>query len=104
APCPVAKWAARGGRGGTVGPPRHERPLRIAPADQVLQTLEVHGITQLTAERTTLFVYADNQRNASLPLPGGAFKRNDIIGLQETVLSLEQHCKLLEPPALIAQE
>jgi hypothetical protein len=78
--------------------------LRIAPTDELLQTLQGKRITHIAAKRATLFVNAEDPRNAPLAFTSSPFQRCHVVSLEVTVLSLEEYRELVQRAALIRHE
>jgi len=61
-------------------------------------------MTHVAAEGTSLFVNAENPRNAFLPFTGSTLQGCNVIIFKVTVLALEECRKLAQRPALIVDE
>jgi hypothetical protein len=61
-------------------------------------------MTHILAQRATLLVNAVDPRNASLPFASSTFQGYYVVSLEETVLAIEKHRKLVQRAALIADE
>jgi hypothetical protein len=61
-------------------------------------------MAHVAAQSTALFVNAENPRNASLPFTSSTLQGCNVVSLEVTVLAIEKHCKLVQRPALFADE
>ena len=87
-----------------IRPAPREGALGIAPADEILQALQIKRMTHVTAQRAPLLVHAEDSRYRPLPFTTGSLQGDDVVGLEVAVLAIEQPRELIQCGALIRDE
>lgn len=85
----IIQLTAPGCRRGAFGPSFRERTLRVAPAYELLQSIEVKRLARVAAYTATLFVDGEDSGDTTLPFTSRAFQGDDVIGLEIRVFTIE---------------
>src|SRR6266478_3937013 len=101
---PVVQPTALVRRGRALGPATGQCAFGIAPADELLKALDVERMAHFAAKGTTLFVDAEDARNASLPFASSPLQGCNVVGLKVPVLAIEKHREFVQRVALLREE